>query len=131
MSLAWRSRAQKPLVFPSAERRQASELARLVRLGVSARTGAASGSQVGLVQLAQPESVGLDCAPVAMVGLVWCDRLARLALRRQCGSVSMDLDGCGRTERQRHQCVRPSRWMCRTAVPATVPYDHTRTGSFL
>ena len=60
--------AQKPLVFPSAERRQASKLARLVRLGVSALTGAASGSQVGSVQPAQPESVGLDCAPVGHGG---------------------------------------------------------------
>ena len=106
-------------------------LARLVRLGVSARTGAASGPQVGLVQPAQPESVGLDCAPVEMVGLVWCGRLTRLALRRQCGSVWMDSDGCGRTERQRHQWVRPSRWMPWTAVQVVVPYDHTRTGSFL
>ena len=48
------------------------------------------------MQPAQLETAGLDCAPVAMVGLVGCSRLARVALRRQCGSVGWDLDGYGR-----------------------------------
>ena len=38
------------LVFPSAERRQAAKRVRLVGQGISARTSAASGSPVGLVQ---------------------------------------------------------------------------------
>ena len=52
------------------------------------------------MQPAQLETAGMDCAPVAMVGLVGCSRLARVALGRQCGSVGWDLDGYGRIDKQ-------------------------------
>ena len=73
------------------------------------------------MQPAHLETAGLDCAPVVMVGLVGCSRLARVALGRQCGSVGWDLDGYGRIGRQHHQSDRLGRATTRTAGPCYRP----------
>ena len=97
----------------------------------SARSSAASASPVGLVQPAQPALLRAGVCTVAMVGQVRSDGLGRLALRRRCGSVRMAVDGYGRIGRQHQQCVRLSQVPGGRPELPNLPYDHTRTGSFL
>ena len=102
-----------------------------MKLGVSARASATSGSQVGPVQPAQLESAGLDCAPVAMVGLVGCGRLLESLSDDSAGRLDgtwTDVDGLSASTTSRIGLAERTHGR---QARATSPYDHTRTGSFL